>query len=219
MSEGSVIGSNTVVRGSVLGQSSLEISGRVEGDVQVTGDVSVGETGAVLGNISASTIRVLGRVQGNLQGSEAVLVERGGKVVGDLTAPRIGIASGALVRGSVRTEGEPTAAAPRRPLVNPAQRPAPFVAKVEPKLPPVAAVTKVAAAPVRVPALPAKVAAPPVRPPPPAKSEPQVAPAPRAHAPVQVLETKSSVERRPPPPVLPSLGKGVKAIKKKSREE
>src|SRR5689334_14923350 len=105
MSQSSVIGPDTVVHGSVRGQGSLEILGRVEGDVQISGDVSVGEGGAVRGNISAATISISGAVQGDLRASSQLLVERGGKVLGDLVAPRIGIGAGALVRGSVRTDG------------------------------------------------------------------------------------------------------------------
>lgn len=194
MSASSVIGPETVVHGSVRGQGSLEILGRVEGDVQVSGDVSIGESGAVRGSISATTISVSGAVQGDLRGSSAVLIERGGKVVGDLAAPRIGIASGALVRGNVRTEGEPSLGTVRKPQAAPVARPAPFVAKpvakAEPKLPPPGAAPKLVAAA--------------------AKSEPQAAAPPRAAL---------KEERRPPPPVLPSLGKGAKGKKKKGHDE
>src|SRR5690348_16974476 len=101
MSSDSVIGPSSVVRGNVRGEGSLEIRGRIEGDVSVTGDVLVGEGSAVKGSISGSRISILGAVQGDLHGSEAVLIERGGKVAGDVTAPRIGIANGAFVRGTV----------------------------------------------------------------------------------------------------------------------
>ena len=206
MSQGSVIGPSTVVRGSVRGQGSLEIAGRVEGDVDVTGNVSVGETGAVLGNISGANVSVQGAVQGDLYGTEAVLIERGGKVVGNLSAPRIGIASGALVRGNVRTENEPALTGARKPLQSPAPRPAPFVAKpvakVEPKPP---AVVAAKASPVLAPTKPVVAAVP-------AKSEPQAAPPPRK-------DEREQDQRRPPPPVLPSMGKGAKAKLKKSREE
>jgi len=107
MSQSSVIGAGTIVRGNVEGDGSLEIFGRVEGDVSMGGDVVVGETGAVRGNVSGEKISVHGAVQGDLRGADAVLLERGAKVVGDLSAPRIGIANGALMRGAVRTEGEP----------------------------------------------------------------------------------------------------------------
>jgi cytoskeletal protein CcmA (bactofilin family) len=189
MSQSSIIGAGTVVRGNLEGEGSLEIYGRVDGDVSMTGEVLVGETGAVLGQISAGRVSVSGAVQGDLRGTEAVLLERGAKVVGDLSAPRIGIANGALVRGSVRTEGEPAPAqnkrvaalAPKALAAPPAQKSAPFVAKP---------VAKVEPRPVAQPLVAA-------------------APAPRAQEP----------ERRPPPPVLPSLGKGAKGKKKKDRDE
>jgi len=104
---GSVIGRGTVVRGNVRGSGSLEILGRVEGDVSVTGEVVLGEESAVRGSVTGSHITVSGAVQGDVRGSEAVLLERGARVVGDLTAPRIGVMTGALVKGVVRTDGEP----------------------------------------------------------------------------------------------------------------
>jgi cytoskeletal protein CcmA (bactofilin family) len=188
MSQTSVIGAGTVVRGSLEGEGSLEIYGRVEGDVTMNGDVAVAEGGAVRGQISAVRISVAGSVQGDLRGTEAVLLERGAKVVGDLHAPRIGIGSGALVRGSVRTEGEPSPAQNKRgpgPGIKPAVFVARPVTKTEPK--PQAAARE---------APPLEVAAPPLARP-----------------------AEKPPERRPPPPVLPSLGKGAKAKKKKGRDE
>jgi cytoskeletal protein CcmA (bactofilin family) len=184
MSQSSVIGAGTVVRGTLEGEGSLEVYGRVEGDVSMTGDVSVGEGGAILGDVTATKINVSGAVQGDLRGSEAVLLERGAKVIGDLSAPRVGIANGALVRGSVRTEGEPALAQKRAP--GPGLKPATFAAK------------------------------------PVAKTEPKPVIAPRAE-PVEVAAAarpkEQAPERRPPPPVLPSLGKGAKGKKKKDRDE
>jgi len=192
MSQSSVIGAGTVVHGNLQGEGSLEVFGRVEGDVTMTGEVVVGEGGAVRGDISASKISVSGSVQGNLSGSEGVLLERGAKVVGDISAPRVGIGSGALIRGHVRTEGEAALGQAKRtpgPGVKPATFAAKPVAKVEPK------------------------AAPPLR-------EAVAAPREAVAAPVIAERPKEKPpERRPPPPVLPSLGKGAKGKKKKDRDE
>jgi cytoskeletal protein CcmA (bactofilin family) len=138
---GSVIGRGTVVRGNVRGSGSLEILGRVEGDVSVNGELVLGEDSAVKGSVSGSHITVSGAVQGDVRGSEAVLLERGARVVGDLMAPRIGVATGALVKGMVRTDGEPALGATRRaviggtrPIAFPARAPAPVSApKTEPR--------------------------------------------------------------------------------------
>lgn len=114
MNQGSVIGRATVVRGNVRGNGSLEILGRVEGDVNVGGEIVLGEEAAVKGNVSGASVTISGAVQGDVRASEAVLLERGARVVGDLTAPRIGVATGALVKGLVRTDGEPPLAGARR---------------------------------------------------------------------------------------------------------
>jgi cytoskeletal protein CcmA (bactofilin family) len=195
MAAASIIGSGTSLRGNLRGAGSIEIRGRVEGDVHVDGDVAVAEEGAVSGNISGAQLLIAGQVSGDLTGSEAVLLERGARVVGDLVAPRVGIAEGALVRGSVRTEGEPTA--PRRAAVLPTRRTSDFGASK----------AKPAAAP--KPAEPTRAAAP-------AKAaEPKPAPAPPPQAAVPL--TPAEPPAGPPAPVVPSLGKGVKGKKKAKR--
>ena len=187
---GSVIGRGTVIRGNVRGSGSLEILGRVEGDVSVSGELVVGEEGAVRGNVTGTHITCSGAVQGDVRGSEAVLLERGARVVGDLTAPRVGVATGALVKGNVRTDGEPALAGRR------------------------AGTAGAVARPIALPARPA----------PAAKSEPRHEV--RAEAREEIVDSEPSAaapkemaaREAPPPPVVPSLGKGAKA-KKKKRED
>jgi cytoskeletal protein CcmA (bactofilin family) len=215
MAENSVIGPATVVSGHVRGEGSLEILGRVEGDVTITGGVVVGPSGRVRGNISAAELTVAGQVQGDLRGSEVVLVERGARVVGDIASPRIGIAPGALVRGHVQTDGEPAVGNVTSNTTT-AKRPA-MAARV---VAPLAA--RIVAAP---PAAP--VAASPLKAPhkaEPRKLEPARAPVPSPAASVVAQAESAPVRpvkaepRRPPPPVVPVISKGTKAKKKKSRD-
>lgn len=131
MAEGSVIGQSTVVRGNVRGEGSIEIFGRVEGDVLVTGDVTLGEQAAVRGDVSGARITVGGSVAGELRGTEAVILERTAEVQGDITAPRVGIEEGARVRGSLRTE-EPEGKAPAR-AAEPRRAPRPAEAPRRPE--------------------------------------------------------------------------------------
>ena len=112
MKSPSTISTTTVVRGNVSGDGSLEILGRVEGSVSMTGQVIVAANAVVKGNVSATEIQVAGNILGNLTASDLVMLNTGARVVGDLAAVRIGVAEGALVRGLVRTEGEPPLAQP-----------------------------------------------------------------------------------------------------------
>jgi cytoskeletal protein CcmA (bactofilin family) len=184
-----------VVRGNVRGDGNLEILGRVEGDVTVDGDIVLGEEAQVRGNVTGAQLSVAGAVQGDLRGTESVLIERGGRVVGDLSAPRIGVAPGALVRGSVRTDGEP-------PLVQ-AQPQRRLGAQPLRSTAPVAHTAAKPLAPLKAPE-PPKAAVP--SPSPAAQMEREEEP-----------EPPKRDKAEAPPPVVPALGKHAKA-KKKRRE-
>lgn len=194
MNGSSVIGRQTVVRGNVRGNGSLEILGRVEGDVSVTGELVLAEDSAVKGNVAGTHVTVSGAVQGDVRASEAVLLERGARVIGDLTAPRIGVATGALVRGLVRTDGEPPLAAPRRPAIG--NRPA--------------APAFGARSPIATPAPKVDPVREPLR-------EPARQVEEEAEEPVAEKPAKAGREA-PPPPVVPALAKGAKAKKKKKED-
>lgn len=192
MAYASVIAGSAVIRGNVRGDTSLEILGRVEGDVGVTGDLTLGPDAVVIGTVSGARVVIGGSVEGDVTGTEAVVVEDTGRVVGDLLAPRIGVSEGAHVRGSVRTDGN------GKDGSNGARASAPRAA-AEPRS--AAAELRSAAAPVERVARPVMVAAP-------AAAQP----APAASAPKPPL-----AKRAPPPPVIPAPRPGVRARKKLAR--
>jgi cytoskeletal protein CcmA (bactofilin family) len=101
--DATVIGQTTFVRGRVTGSGDIEIAGRIEGDVTCSGEVVVEASGLVAASISATRIVVRGAVKGDLAAEESLTVESGARVVGDLRAPRVSIAAGGLVRGHVAT--------------------------------------------------------------------------------------------------------------------
>ena len=192
MANETTIAAGTVVRGSIEGTGNLVVAGHVEGDVQLSGEVTVESTGLVGANVRAARIVVRGAVRGDLSADEAVVLEEGARVVGDVRAARIAVGRGALVRGYVETKSE----AGKAPVARAAER----------------AAAGAAAAPARVerpapPPPPARVERP--APPPPKKVE---APAPVSPRPSMLVGLK----REPPPPVVPALKKGAKAVKKKS---
>lgn len=191
MAGASVIGRGTVVRGNVRGEGSLEIQGRVEGDVTVEGEVVLGEEASVRGNVSGAQLSIAGAVQGDLRGSESVLIERGARVVGDLSAPRIGVAPGALVKGNVRTDGEPPLAQAVRRAGGLAQplRSTPVGLSSAAKLTAPMKATPIAAAPPPAPVATVEQ-----------DDEPEPPKREKAEA---------------PPPVVPALGKHAKAKKKR----
>jgi cytoskeletal protein CcmA (bactofilin family) len=178
MAYASVISSSAVIRGNVRGDGSLEILGRVEGDVGVTGDLSIGPDAVVVGALSGARVIIGGSVQGDVTGTEVVLIGETGRVIGDLSAPRIGMSEGAHVRGGVRTDG--MSAAPAASVRGSAQR------NVEPRPAPVL---------VERPA-PRPVAASPVAAPAPKAEAKKAPPPPIIHAPRPGARARKKVARR-----------------------
>ena len=215
----STISASTVVRGNIGGDGSLEILGRVEGNVTMTGQVIVAADAAVKGNVSATEIQVTGNIAGNLTASDVLMLNTGARVIGDLAGARIGIAEGALVRGLVRTDGEPPLAKQGPTAV---ARPAMSPGKPVAAAPPRAAFPAAAARPASNPMAPRPV-------PPKANpsatahekptihetpdSEPPSQPAPPAPTRHEAPRHEHAVDG-PPPPVVPAIRGQVKAKKK-----
>jgi cytoskeletal protein CcmA (bactofilin family) len=103
------IGRGTVIRGAIRGDGDVEIEGRVEGVLEIDGDVTVLDHGRVRaeGDVLGRRVSIHGAVAGNVKGSTAVVLEHGARVIGDLAAPSIGIRPGGMLRGHVSTGDVP----------------------------------------------------------------------------------------------------------------
>jgi cytoskeletal protein CcmA (bactofilin family) len=186
----SIIGRTTRVRGRVTGAVDLLVLGFVDGEIAVSGDVTVDGHGLVGASVQGRRLVVRGAVKGDLLGEEAVVLEDGARVVGDVRAPRVAIAAGALVRGYVET-GEGNGAPARASRGEAAARPATHAA--------------------RPAAAPARVAPPPK---PGGKLAPAVHVAGGGGSANNSGHSRAAA-RRPPPPVVPALKKAKGQIAKK----
>lgn len=234
-SSGSRLGASVVVRGMIRTSGDLEIQGRVEGSVQVEGNLDIDEGARIRSALNGGRVTIRGAVLGDVSGSESVVLEAGARVVGDLSAPSIGIRPGGLLRGHVAS-GDLSGA---RASNGAARTSAPRAVRQ----PPVAAPTKRDADPPKHVETPRVIEAPPfasrageARPEPapaphtkPAaslqerKPAARPAPAPRAAVAAKPVEPTNDdplgdLIRQAPPPIMPSLQRGAKAqLKKKAR--
>ena len=99
------IGAGLVVEGKVTGRGVVEVAGRVVGGVAVDGRLTVLPGGIVEGDAGGREVQVEGRVHGRVVASERAAVGTAGSVEGDVEAPRVVIAEGAFLRGSVKMGG------------------------------------------------------------------------------------------------------------------
>lgn len=97
-----IVGVNSEIQGNVVSQGSVRIDGRVIGDMNVSGNIIIGEKGVIDGNLFGKSMVVAGRVNGNLDFSNKVEIMKTGKVYGDIFVKSILIEEGAVFEGNCR---------------------------------------------------------------------------------------------------------------------
>lgn len=94
-----IIGKGTCVNGGFSAESSVRIDGTVEGDVFLTGDLIIGSTGKVTGDIEAMSAVIGGEVIGNVVAEKKVELTATAKVLGDIYTNGIVIDENAVFQG------------------------------------------------------------------------------------------------------------------------
>ena len=84
----SIIGSGSAIRGDVRVNGFMHIDGDLDGNLEATGNVIVGENARIRGNITAKSITVGGVVTGNITAPESVHLLSSSAVIGDIQTHR-----------------------------------------------------------------------------------------------------------------------------------
>ena len=113
-----ILSSDVEIKGSIKFQKELLIDGKVEGDINSDGVLTVGENAEIRGEITTKSITVYGKVHGNITVSERCELKSKCVLQGDLKAARLTIEEGATFIGkSEVTSGTFSAKAAARPEV------------------------------------------------------------------------------------------------------
>lgn len=112
--EPGALGAGLVFRGELGGNGDFHISGRFEGEINVTGRVLVGEGAEVDANINARAIVVGGTVRGNLSATTRVEILPTGVLTGTLRTGSFSAADGAAVKGEIWIERPTDGRSPER---------------------------------------------------------------------------------------------------------
>jgi cytoskeletal protein CcmA (bactofilin family) len=106
------IGKSISIKGDLSGNEDLVIEGKVEGKVTLpNSQLTIGANGTIKAEVQAKSVVVIGRVSGNVRGTERVEIQATGIVEGDVIAPRLVVAEGAVVNGSIQMTSKPGASA------------------------------------------------------------------------------------------------------------
>ena len=90
------------IKGTVKFSNELVIDGEVEGTIDSTGTLTVGEHASIRGQIKSRSVKVRGAVEGDIIASERCELQAGCTLHGDIEAPRLVVDEHATFCGSAK---------------------------------------------------------------------------------------------------------------------
>jgi cytoskeletal protein CcmA (bactofilin family) len=94
-----VIAEDAEITGSIKCSSDIEIDGKLNGDLTCSGNVTVGASAIIKGNITSNNITVLGQINGNIIANEKVDLKSSARISGDVKAKRLVVEDGVMFTG------------------------------------------------------------------------------------------------------------------------
>ena len=99
---GGLLSGGVSIKGSVKFRNALLIDGEVEGEIDSTGALTIGEHARIRGTIRAKSVIVRGTIDGNIFASERCELGQGCTLRGDIEAPRLVVDENATFLGSAK---------------------------------------------------------------------------------------------------------------------
>lgn len=99
ISNTTVIGTDTIIKGEMTFESSAKILGKFEGKLTAKGELQVGQGAQCKATVDAGTIIIDGEIEGNVTARERAKLNATAKIIGDITAKTLIVAEGATFTG------------------------------------------------------------------------------------------------------------------------
>jgi cytoskeletal protein CcmA (bactofilin family) len=96
----SILSPGMEINGSLSSQGSVRIDGKVEGKVNIKGDLIIGEQGRVKGEVKAANLKLAGRIEGNAIISGRFDLSASGVMAGDVQCAVFTIDEGGQLNGN-----------------------------------------------------------------------------------------------------------------------
>jgi len=102
--EESIVGRGARVRGRVTGEGDLRVEGSIEGDIAISGALSLDEGSSVTGNVEAGAVEITGGLAGDVSARGAIAIRTGAKVEGTMIGAEVSLEEGASFVGRIEAE-------------------------------------------------------------------------------------------------------------------
>lgn len=94
-----IIGASSAFIGNLRVNGAMMVDGDVDGNIEASGNIIIGEKARVRGNITAKSATISGIVIGDITAPDIVNLTSSATVIGDIATHRAQIASGVLFHG------------------------------------------------------------------------------------------------------------------------
>jgi cytoskeletal protein CcmA (bactofilin family) len=105
-----VLNSDVDIKGTLKFSGELTFDGKLDGDINSEGTLSLGDNAVIKGNINCNSVIVRGKVTGNVVAREKIDIKAKTELFGDIKAPRLAIEEGVTFVG--KTDVNPNKVAP-----------------------------------------------------------------------------------------------------------
>ena len=105
-----ILSSDVEIKGKLRFSNDLIIDGRIEGEVNSEGDLTVGENAQIIGDVKTRSVVVFGRIEGNITVTDRCELKQNAVLHGDVAAGKLAIEEGATFMGT-STVGTPRSGA------------------------------------------------------------------------------------------------------------
>jgi cytoskeletal protein CcmA (bactofilin family) len=95
-----ILGKNFHVKGNVKASGSVRIEGYLKGELEVQGNLVIGETAVIEGIVNASNVHMSGKVIGDLHVDGQLKLTSTAKMLGDIEVEKFIIDEGASFQGN-----------------------------------------------------------------------------------------------------------------------
>jgi len=110
----SVIAADVEITGTIKSTGSVRIDGKLDGELNCTGDAIIGKSAVIKGNLAVNTATIEGTINGNVTAKDRIEMKSSARVTGDIRAKRLSVEDGVtfIGRSEVNPSGVPAAASP-----------------------------------------------------------------------------------------------------------
>lgn len=107
-----VIAEDIEIVGSVKCASSIQIDGKLNGDLSCSGNAVIGVSASIKGNLAVDSVSLLGQINGNIVAKDRIELKSSAKLTGDIRAKRLTVEDGCSFVGKSEVNASGTAMKP-----------------------------------------------------------------------------------------------------------